>query len=119
MSLIDYQDWLQAKKQLKLVIRDYHIYNSNARYYDVKNFIWERIQNQNYSFSWKVEWERYQKKIERSHFYYKHANISLTFNRRSYQRVTAIRQETQSVTRTCRSSVRYQFYSHSKRFSVR
>ncbi|KAG5294006.1 hypothetical protein I7I50_04596 [Histoplasma capsulatum G186AR] len=61
-GIIDYQDWMQAGEQLDLAIRDHCIFNSDARYYDVEDFLYERIQNRCYPASWKVEWGRYQER---------------------------------------------------------
>ncbi|EEP83058.1 predicted protein [Uncinocarpus reesii 1704] len=64
MGLIDYEDWTQAGGQLDLAIRDHHLYRSDARFYDVEDFIWERIANKQYPESWSVNWDDYQAQIE-------------------------------------------------------
>ena len=64
IGLIDFQDWKQAGKQLDLAIRDYYVYKSDARFYDVEDFIWERMKNRHYPDAWKVEWNRYLDEIE-------------------------------------------------------
>ncbi|PGG95515.1 hypothetical protein AJ80_09951 [Polytolypa hystricis UAMH7299] len=96
MGLIDYQDWVQAGRQLDLAIRDYYIYNSDARYYDVEDFIWERTQKRHYPDSWRVEWKRYQREIERNSSKYNDGNC-YALNRCRHQRATAIRGQQKAV----------------------
>ncbi|EFW14148.1 predicted protein [Coccidioides posadasii str. Silveira] len=71
------QDWVQAGRQLDLAIQDYYIYNSDARYYDVEDFIWEKTQKRHYLDTWRIEWERYQREIGRNHKKYDGGNYYL------------------------------------------
>ncbi|KAE8334234.1 hypothetical protein BDV24DRAFT_156981 [Aspergillus arachidicola] len=51
-------------------VRDYHIYESTARFEDVRDFIWERIQSMKYPTCWRVKREDFHTQIENSIAYY-------------------------------------------------
>jgi hypothetical protein len=62
---IDDIDWTIAGRQLDLAVRDKCLYNSTARFEDVRDFIWERIQNRTYPEDWEVTWQDFEDKIRR------------------------------------------------------
>ena len=64
-GMIDEPDWSNAGRQLDLAIRDKCLYNSTARFEDVRDFIWERIQNRTYPTFWEVKWEDFTSEIEK------------------------------------------------------
>jgi Zn ribbon nucleic-acid-binding protein len=64
-GMIDESDWSNAGRQLDLAIRDKCLYNSTARFEDVRDFIWERIQNRLYPAFWEVKWEDFKSEIEK------------------------------------------------------
>jgi hypothetical protein len=52
---IEVENWYQAGHQLRLAVRDALYYNSTARYEDIRDFVWERIQNRHYPNSWRAK----------------------------------------------------------------
>jgi hypothetical protein len=64
-GVIDDIDWAIAGRQLDLAVRDKCLYNSTARFEDVRDFIWERIQNRTYPEDWEVTWQDFEDKIRR------------------------------------------------------
>lgn len=50
----------RAGIQLDLAVRDVKFYRSTARYEDVRDFVWERIQNRNYPESWAITRRQFQ-----------------------------------------------------------
>ncbi|EED21215.1 hypothetical protein TSTA_084460 [Talaromyces stipitatus ATCC 10500] len=62
---IDGIDWIRAGRQLDLAVRDKCFYNSTARFEDVRDFIWERIQNRTYPEAWEVTWYKFEDKIRK------------------------------------------------------
>lgn len=64
-GVIDDIDWTIAGRQLDLAVRDKCLYNSTARFEDVRDFIWERIQNRTYPEDWEVTWQDFEDKISR------------------------------------------------------
>ncbi|KAJ5491940.1 hypothetical protein N7453_010037 [Penicillium expansum] len=50
----------RAGIQLDLAVRDVKFYRSTARYEDVRDFVWERIQNRNYPPSWAITRHQFQ-----------------------------------------------------------
>lgn len=64
-GVIDDIDWTVAGRQLDLAVRDKCLYNSTARFEDVRDFIWERIQNRTYPEDWEVTWQDFEDKISR------------------------------------------------------
>ncbi|CAG8908523.1 unnamed protein product [Penicillium egyptiacum] len=53
----------RAGIQLDLAVRDAKFYRSTARYEDVRDFVWERIQNRNYPESWAITRRQFQRHI--------------------------------------------------------
>ncbi|KAE8554681.1 hypothetical protein EYB25_003222 [Talaromyces marneffei] len=64
-GVIDDIDWAIAGRQLDLAVRDKCLYNSTARFEDVRDFIWERIRNRTYPEDWEVTWQDFEDKIRR------------------------------------------------------
>lgn len=60
---IEVENWYEAGHQLKLAVRDALYYNSTARYEDIRDFIWERIQNRLYPINWGVKRSDFERKF--------------------------------------------------------
>jgi hypothetical protein len=63
---IDLINWTQAGIQLDLAVRDACLYNSHARFEDVRDFIWELILQTGYPMEWAVTYGDYICEIGRS-----------------------------------------------------
>lgn len=55
----------RAGIQLDLAVRDVKFYRSTARYEDVRDFVWETIQNRNYPKSWAITRRQFQCHVAR------------------------------------------------------
>lgn len=53
----------RAGIQLDLAVRDVKFYRSTARYEDVRDFVWERIQNRNYPENWAITRRQFQRHV--------------------------------------------------------
>jgi hypothetical protein len=53
----------RAGIQLDLAVRDVKFYRSTARYEDVRDFVWERIQNRNYPESWAITRRQFERHV--------------------------------------------------------
>lgn len=60
---IEVENWYKAGHQLKLAVRDALYYNSTARYEDIRDFVWERIQNRHYPNNWRVNRSDFEQKV--------------------------------------------------------
>lgn len=69
-AVIEIANWRNAGEQLDLSVRDYHCFHSTARFEDVRDFIWERVQNMNYPTDWEVMYCDFEQEIERTASYY-------------------------------------------------
>ncbi|KUM56224.1 hypothetical protein ACN42_g10996 [Penicillium freii] len=57
---IEVHNFHRAGIQLDLAVRDVKFYHSTARYEDVRDFVWETIQNRNYPKSWAITRRQFQ-----------------------------------------------------------
>ncbi|KAE8407128.1 hypothetical protein BDV37DRAFT_280387 [Aspergillus pseudonomiae] len=69
-GFIEVANWYKAGEQLRLALRDVHIYQSTARFEDVRDFIWERIQINNYPTEWRVTRQEFEAQIHRTAQFY-------------------------------------------------
>lgn len=60
---IEVENWYEAGHQLKLAVRDALHYNSTARYEDIRDFVWERIQNRHYPNNWRAKRSDFEEKV--------------------------------------------------------
>ncbi|OJJ66318.1 hypothetical protein ASPBRDRAFT_200952 [Aspergillus brasiliensis CBS 101740] len=69
-GFIEVDNWRNAGSQLRLALRDLHVYRSTARFEDVRDFIWERIQRNNYPTEWRVTRQEFEAQIQNTTNYY-------------------------------------------------
>ncbi|KAE8423651.1 hypothetical protein BDV36DRAFT_279163 [Aspergillus pseudocaelatus] len=69
-GFIEVTNWMKAGDQLRLALRDVHIYGSTARFEDVRDFIWERIRINNYPAEWRVTRQEFEAQIQSTAQFY-------------------------------------------------
>lgn len=65
VGCVEVKNWYQAGSQLELAVRDALLYLSTSRYEDVRDFIWERIQNRHYPQTWEVNRNDFERRVMR------------------------------------------------------
>ncbi|KAF4218564.1 hypothetical protein CNMCM5878_004813 [Aspergillus fumigatiaffinis] len=64
LGIIETSNWYNAGEQLFKALRDFHMYGATARFEDVRDFIWERIQVMNYPTDWRIKAVDFAREIE-------------------------------------------------------